>query len=178
MSNFTQKGEERDKAMVISLKRPEIKEAPHDLRIPTEDTSPLPPRIEPKVQKKKVKIPRMIWVFFAATTLGLLCGAGVFWFTHRAALSSQNLSPKASEKPSQTTSDDIVKKVAKLMVLPGDEVPTIAMVSDVNVLKDQLFFKNAKNGNFVLMYAKARRAILYDAELDKVIEVAPITDGP
>lgn len=73
---------------------------------------------------------------------------------------------------------EIVSRVAKLMLLPQGEEPVLAAVSDTTALSGQSFFKNAKVGDIVLMYGKARRAILYDAKADKVIEVAPITDSP
>lgn len=67
----------------------------------------------------------------------------------------------------------IVQAVGKLVVLP-EEVPTIATVTDLEKLKDQAFFKNAKVGDKVLIYIKARKAILYDAQADKIIELAPL----
>ena len=69
----------------------------------------------------------------------------------------------------------MVDKVGKHILLPPGEQPTVATVSDLSPLKDQLFFKNAKVGDMVLMFPKARRAILYDPISDRIIEVAPIT---
>lgn len=69
---------------------------------------------------------------------------------------------------------DIVVKVEKLMVLPNDEVPTMATVSDPDKLQDQQFFANAETGDIVLIYTQAHKAILYRESLDKIIEVAPI----
>ena len=63
------------------------------------------------------------------------------------------------------------------MVLPQNEEPTTATVSDTAKLKDQPFFKNAKNGDVVLIYTKAQIAILYDRKIDKIIAVAPINLG-
>jgi hypothetical protein len=61
------------------------------------------------------------------------------------------------------------------MVLPSDEAPALAKVSDPTALGGQSFFKNAKVGDIVLMYQKAARAILYDPVINKILEVAPIT---
>jgi hypothetical protein len=66
-----------------------------------------------------------------------------------------------------------IQAVGKLMVLP-DEVPTVATVTDLEKLKDQVFFKNAKIGDKVLIYLKAQKAILYDSESNKIIELAPL----
>lgn len=76
----------------------------------------------------------------------------------------------------------ILDEVGKLMVLPSDELPTLATVTNVEELrKTQPFFNNAKNGNKVLIYTKAKKAILYDPVANKVIDVAPVnipTPGP
>jgi hypothetical protein len=71
----------------------------------------------------------------------------------------------------------LVEKVGKLVVLPADEVPTVATVSDPEALKDQVFFKNAVKGDKVLIYAQAKKAILYSVEMNKIIDVAPLNIG-
>lgn len=68
----------------------------------------------------------------------------------------------------------LVAQVGKLMVLPTDEQPTVATVTDASKLKDQPFFKNAKNGFKVLIYVKARKAILYDPVKNVIVDVAPV----
>lgn len=68
----------------------------------------------------------------------------------------------------------LVDKVGRLMTLPGDEVPTIATVIDKEKLKDQSFFANAQNGDKVLVYVKAKKAILYRPNTDKIVEVGPV----
>ncbi len=67
-----------------------------------------------------------------------------------------------------------IESVSKLISLPNDEEPTIATVSDLEALKGQAFFANAKVGDKVLIYAKAKKAVLYDPTANKVIEVAPL----
>jgi hypothetical protein len=72
---------------------------------------------------------------------------------------------------------ELVAKVSKLVVLPTGETPTVATVSDPEALKDQPFFANAKKGDKVLIYAQAKKAILYSVELDKILDVAPLNIG-
>ena len=72
---------------------------------------------------------------------------------------------------------DISAKLARLMVLPTDETPTLATVSDPEKLKNQAFFANAKAGFKVLVYAKAQKAILFDPYTNKIVEVAPINSN-
>lgn len=82
------------------------------------------------------------------------------------------------QKVAQEEIDQVVAQVSKHMILPENETPTAATVADPEVLKkDQPFFKNAKTGDKVLIYANALKAILYSPELDKIVEVAPLSIG-
>jgi hypothetical protein len=82
------------------------------------------------------------------------------------------------QKVAQEEISDIVAQVSKHMLLPENETPTAATVADPDVLKkDQPFFNNAKTGDKVLIYASALKAILYNPESDKIVEVAPLSIG-
>ncbi|MEK7603618.1 MAG: hypothetical protein AAB461_00675 [Patescibacteria group bacterium] len=72
---------------------------------------------------------------------------------------------------------ELVAAVSKLIVLPEGEEPTLATVSDPDKLKDQPFFAKAKRGDKVLIYTNSRKAILYDQENNRIVEVAPINIG-
>lgn len=72
---------------------------------------------------------------------------------------------------------DLVSKISKHYLLPVGEDPTVATVSDPEVLKSQSFFTNSLKGDKVLIYAKAGKAILYRPSIDKIIETAPINNN-
>ena len=74
-------------------------------------------------------------------------------------------------------SDDlsmVVEQIGKLVLLPTGEQPTLATVTDISKLKDQSFFIGAAGGDRILIYEKAKRAILYRPSLNKIVEMAPI----
>lgn len=71
----------------------------------------------------------------------------------------------------------IVEEVGKLTELPTGENPTITTITDVSQLQDQPFFKNAKNGDKVLIYINAQKAILYNPLTKKVTDIAFINIG-
>ncbi len=81
------------------------------------------------------------------------------------------------QKAVQAESKDLIARVGNLIVLPEGEEPTIATVTDTELLKSQPFFANAKKGDKVLIYTNARKAILYSPESDKIVEVAPVNIG-
>lgn len=70
--------------------------------------------------------------------------------------------------------DYLTNKVSKLMKLPDDEQPTIATVQDKEKLKEQPFFKDADNGDKLLIYTKAQKAIIYRDKTNTLINVGPI----
>jgi hypothetical protein len=83
--------------------------------------------------------------------------------------------------PTQYAADEakkLVDAVSKLMTLPTDETPTVATVNDKEKLKNQAFFANTENGDKVLIYTNAKKAILYRPTLNKIIDVAPVNIGP
>lgn len=69
----------------------------------------------------------------------------------------------------------VVGAVSRLMELPADEEPTVATVADIEKLRNQAFFTKAQNGDKVLIYNNAKKAILYRPGDNKIIDVAPVT---
>lgn len=78
---------------------------------------------------------------------------------------------------SQSEARALIARVNKLVLLPTDETPTIATVSDPEKLKGQSFFAEAKVGYKVLVYTNAKKAILYDPESGKIVTMAPVNAG-
>lgn len=81
------------------------------------------------------------------------------------------------QESAKAESERIKEEVSRLIELPADEDPTIATVVDSTKLSNQAFFANAQNGDRVVMYAKAKKAVLYRPSTQKIIEVAPINLG-
>ena len=79
-----------------------------------------------------------------------------------------------SQAQAQADSDKLVSEVSLLIALPTDEKPTIATVSDITKVQDQPFFKSAKNGDKVLIYTNAKKAILYRPGEKRIIEVGAV----
>jgi hypothetical protein len=69
----------------------------------------------------------------------------------------------------------LLEKVGKLIVLPLGEEPTVATITDAEALKkEQSFYSDARNGNRVIIYMQAKKAIIYDEEKNILINVGPI----
>lgn len=68
----------------------------------------------------------------------------------------------------------LVEKIDKIAVLPQGEEPTVATVTDIESLKENPFFENAKEGDKVLIYNRAKKAYLYDPMANKIVEISSI----
>ena len=69
----------------------------------------------------------------------------------------------------------IVAKVSQLIVLPTDETPVLATISDADTLaKQQSFFLGAKDGDKLLIYQKALKAIVWSPQSGKLVNVGPV----
>ncbi len=87
---------------------------------------------------------------------------------------TQKLKTTEGQKQVSENEAKVLKdKVGKLIQLPG-ETPTVATISDIKKLKDQPFFDGAKNGDKVLIFTEARKAIIYRESENKIINSGPI----
>lgn len=93
----------------------------------------------------------------------------------------QTTDPVKLQEQAQKELTAIVEAVGKIMILPKEETPQVAIIQDVDALKkSQDFFTDAQNGDKILVYAKARKAIIYREETNQIVNVAlnigPVTD--
>ncbi len=99
-----------------------------------------------------------------------------FYFYNKSRIAEQKLNDPNTAN--QQVINAVVKKVSHLILLPTDEQPTLATISDASKTKGQPFFTNAKNGDKLLVYTQARKAILYRPSTNLIIEVAPLNVSP
>ena len=104
--------------------------------------------------------------------LFVLASSGLAYYYY--AKFSQVSSITQIQQASGNEVQDLVSKVGNLIVLPPNETPTVATVADLDALKSQPFFANAKLGDKVLIYSKAQKAILYDPVANKIVDIAPV----
>lgn len=121
-------------------------------------------------KKRLPKIKKMWLIVLIVLILALVPG---YYFYNQYQKAQQQLG-----QGSDAETASLVKKVGKLIELPISETPTIATVSDKTKLTGQQFFANAQNGDKVLIYSQAKKAILYRPSTNKIIEVAPINLAP
>src|SRR5689334_8552559 len=100
---------------------------------------------------KKKSIISKILIFI----IGVIIGGGSLWTWNY-------YMPKSASSVSQTDQSQIkslIEKAGKLVILPTGEDPVVATISDAaSLIKEQIFYKNAINGDVVLVYQKAAKA--------------------
>lgn len=71
--------------------------------------------------------------------------------------------------------EDLLARVRQHMVLPEGEEPVVATITDKDTLaKEQPFYSQAHNGDRVIAYMTARKAIIYDPVRDLIVNSGPI----
>lgn len=138
--------------------------------------------VAPAPARERKVIPRPHFVTLVAAVISLVVIVlFVVLLQNRNSLQNRldELSKQSSSEQDQSA-NELAKLQAELgnfMELPSNETPTLATVSDVEKVKDQTFFKNAQNGDKVLLYSTSGKAILYRPNTKKVIEVAQINSS-
>lgn len=100
-----------------------------------------------------------------------LGGAGYYFFSQYQKTQYLLKNPNEAAKADVT---DTIAKVAQLVEVPQGEEPTVATVSDIEKLRDKAFFQTAQNGDKVIVYSQAKKAILFRPSTNKVVEMAPV----
>jgi hypothetical protein len=70
---------------------------------------------------------------------------------------------------------ELAQKVGSVYLIPEGEDPVLISIVDSDKLKDQSFFERAKNGDVILVYPKARLAIVYRESESKIVNAGPVS---
>jgi uncharacterized protein HemX len=116
---------------------------------------------------------------FILILIAIIAIAGFVWSFKKYVDTKKQLTAVTSVEGQQEMAKQevqkLLEKVGKLIILPADEEPTVATIADVDALKkEQSFYADAQNGNKVLIYMQAKKAIIYDEERNILINVGPI----
>jgi hypothetical protein len=127
------------------------------------------------MKKNSVQVSRTK-IFIVIAVIALV-GGGYFAYQQYNSLKKENQRLSNPQEAAKLESERIQKAISALIEVPNDEEPTIATVTDPSKLGNQDFFKNAQKDDRVIIYAKAKKAILYRPSTGKIIEVAPLNIG-
>lgn len=127
-------------------------------------------------KKKNSKSRKKIISFFFI----LLIILGFVLFTYKKNKEAERLdqlSQSASELTTEDQVQSVLASVSKLTILP-DEAPVLFIISDVDLLKkEQLFFNNAQNGDILLVFPQAVKALIYSPSRNLIVNMGPVSFG-
>lgn len=122
---------------------------------------------------------KLLSLFIILAIIGV--GAGGYFYLQYQKINTElqtiKTDPSTIQQAVQSEVKKLVEEIGRLISLPEGEDPTIATITDIDKLKDQAFFKDAKNGDKVIIYTQAKKAILYDPIAKKIIDAAPLNIG-
>lgn len=132
--------------------------------------TPSKSRLTFAVQKKT-----FVYLGIVAVIAGV--AASAFYYHQQYKAAQKILSSNAKLNPHET--EMLVEKIGQLMILPTDEIPMIATISNKDQLMkaDQInaaFFSNSANGDKILIYKKAGKAVIYRPSTNQLVEVGPV----
>ena len=130
-----------------------------------------------KESKKELKLAVKKAHIIIVLLILALAGGGYAGYAKYDDLKKENQRLSNPQEAAKSEADRIKKEIASLIEVPNDEEPTIATVVDPAKLGDQAFFSKAQKDDRVIIYAKAKKAILYRPSTNKIIEVAPLNIG-
>ena len=160
-------------ALAPKLPEPEEGESvsPETVSSESKETSlssdPLPTHEKPsKMNMKRVGI-----VILILAVVAVIASIPALYFYTQYKQMQTKLNPTAA---AQAHVSSLLAQVGKLMLLPANEVPTVYQVTDISKLKNEAFFFFFLYGDEVLIYGKARKAIIYRPSTRKIVNVGPV----
>jgi hypothetical protein len=121
---------------------------------------------------------RMKYALIVLVGIGLIASFGFLVYRHyklqREYAVTKPVSSQASLGIDTDEAKRVIDEVRALVVVPTGEEPTVARITDVNRLSGQQFFAQAQNGDHVLVYQNAKRAILFRESENKIVEVTTV----
>ena len=112
-------------------------------------------------------MPRRLLVLIIAIAIILIGGFAYY--------QSSKQTFEAGQELTDDQVQDILASVGKHIKLPADETPLVATVADIDLLLErEPFYTGADNGDILLLYPNAGKAILYAPDEDLIVNVGPI----
>lgn len=111
---------------------------------------------------------KRILIVVGCIVFAVAIGMAIFFYWQYSMIKSN------PDSVSQQKTNHVVEQVSKIYALPSEK-PTVADITDKDKLKDQAFFKDAENGDHLLIFADTKLAIIYRESSNKLINVGPIS---
>lgn len=78
---------------------------------------------------------------------------------------------QGQQELSKTQTHELLGEMRQIIIMPTNEDPVVATITDINQLKDKDFYKDANNGDRVVVFANAKKAYIYSPERKLIVNV-------
>lgn len=126
-------------------------------------------------EKKSFKVKKIV---ICLIVLAIIIGGAYFVLDKLGYIKTLKLAWQIQKQAALSAEDKkIIEQLDKIMLLPQDVTPTMAVITDIDKLKKEQpgFFGDAKNGDRLIIYPT--QAIIFDAQANKIIKVGPVQFG-
>lgn len=119
-----------------------------------------------------MKKEQMKKIIIAAIAVIVLVGGGYYGYKY---WETRQNSPEVQAAKLEEEKKEIITKIKELTVLPEEE-PVLFTVNDANLLKSQqAFFKDAENGDVLLVFQTSGKALIYREATNKIVNSGPVS---
>jgi len=126
--------------------------------------------------RAKIKMPKMLKVICIVVGIVIVIGVGTYYTLNRMGyIQAFKLAVQYQKQVALNKADQqILAQLKKIILLPDDITPTMAVINNIDVLKKQQpgFFADAKNNDHLIIYPDL--AIIFDAKANKIIKIGPV----
>lgn len=135
--------------------------------------APKPDKQEKPTKKRRKLIPRLSTVIICVL-LAVVAGGGYYFYDkyNETKQEVEKLSTiQGQQELSKSQTQKLLEEMRSRIVLPDGEDPVIATITDINQLKNNEFYKNAKNDDRVVVFANAKKAYIYRPSTKTIVNV-------
>lgn len=128
-----------------------------------------------KMEKKAERAAGGRMMLVLGALAAVLVIAGIYMVASRSSAGGIQVGADGKLTPAQTV---IVKEKVGKLIVPPQEEPVMAVVTAADsLIKEQAFYAGVENGDILLIYPQAGKAILYSAKKDRLLNVGPVQVG-
>lgn len=120
---------------------------------------------KPGSARKTWRPTKRFWIAMAAAGLLVVVGLTIFLIFGDA---------KSDTERGEAEVKAVMSRVSRHYLLPSDETPALATITDKGKLTSPVF-KQAEDGDNVLIYQKYKMAVIYRPSKDRIVAIVPVT---
>lgn len=152
----------------------EVRHEPAKYKVPTKSSGLEDNKSGKKPAKqRRLRKPKLTTVLVLIVLLGLAAGSAYLYTQYEATQEKveQLSTVQGQEELNKTQTEQLLGEMRQMILLPTDEDPAVATIIDINQLNSNEFYKDAQNGDRVIVYSNAKKAYIYRPDTKMVINV-------